>query len=108
MMLPYYGPPPPAGGRELAEVAVPVLLAGAMSLGANLAAVRSGRMSPGLAVCDAALKGALATAIWRASTPGSPGGRLTTLALLLSAGYAVGTLLSEAGPSPENRGIQRT
>lgn len=108
MMLPYFGPPPPTGGRELGEVAVPVLLAGAMSLGANLAAVRSGRMSPGRALCNAALKGALATAIWRASAPG-PGGRVATLALLMGAGYAVETLLSEAGPQPKPkaRGVQR-
>lgn len=97
MMTRYFGPPPPAGGTELAGVIAPVLFAGAMSLGANMAAVQAGRMTPGRAVLDAAVRGTAVTMIWQAATEHSSLGRIGTLALLLGAGYAVGVLLPEAG-----------
>ncbi len=101
MMTRYFGPPAAAGVPELVGVAGPVLLAGAMSLGANLAAVQAGRMTPGRAVLDAAVRGTAATMIWRTATEDSSLGPLGTLALLLGAGYAVGVLLPEASADPQ-------
>ena len=65
--------------------------AGAMALGANLAAVRIRRMGLGQAVLDATAKGAAAVLIARAATGRNALSPASNLAMLLAAGYAIGS-----------------
>ena len=84
----------------------PVLFASAMSLGANMAAVRAQAMTPGRAVLDALAKGSVAALIAGAgaySSDGKGGGsillsRASTLALLIGAGYVIGAITGDAAP----------
>lgn len=86
----------------------PVLFASAMSLGANMAAVRAQAMTPGRAVLDALAKGSVAALIAGAgaySSDGKGGGsillsRASTLALLIGAGYVIGAITGDAA-APE-------
>lgn len=88
-------PPLQATENGLGTLLIPVVFAGAMAFGANLAAVRLQRMTPGRAVLDAVAKGTAAAVIARAGVGPEGFGSVTTLAMLVGMGYAIGAVTTD-------------
>ncbi|MGI6638680.1 MAG: hypothetical protein ACOX4Z_06415 [Desulfobulbus sp.] len=105
----YPGPPQiqQAAGWSLSLLALPVLSASAMSLGANLAAVRTGSIRLRTALLDAAAKGIAAVVIVQAASR-LPAQHPVTLAMLFGAGYAINSLTRVSGLHPANCSAQQS